>query len=197
MRMILDCDWVLVDYAGRFVPWLCGQRGLAKPATPLNTYDMAGWLGIPHAMIMEGILEFNSGVVPEFGQLAPLPDAVHALATLAERGWDLRVISSATANPAGVALRERHLAECFGPVFTEITCLGIGASKQDVLMALPPSIFIDDLPVNLQAGLAAGHDSYLMTAAHNAHYTALPRVRDWRHIMDIAGAAEPDPHFRP
>lgn len=185
MRLILDCDGVLLNYAKGYAKYFCEKHGIAIPQGDPDSFDMSNWIGRPFEEILPEIVEFNSGRVADFGRLEPMPGAVEAVAELHERGWDMRIATSMSDASEAEALRHENLDIVFGPVFSEMVCLPLGACKKEALSRLAPGIFIDDLALNVRAGIEAGHQGLLMDLAHNRDETGIDRIMGWPEILEF------------
>lgn len=185
MRLILDCDGVLLNYADGFAKYFCQKHGREIPKGDPDSFDMSNWIGRPAQEILSEIAHFNSGRVMGFGRLEPMPGAVEAVAELHRHGWDMRIATSMSDAGEAEALRHANLNIVFGPVFSEMVCLPLGACKKNALARLAPGIFIDDLAVNVRAGIEAGHHGLLMSLAHNRDETGIDRIKGWPEILEF------------
>ena len=81
-------------------------------------------------------------------------------------------LTSLSLDPYAKALRERNLAKLMGKyAFSKVICLDTGADKDEALERLAKkykgSYWIEDKPVNLEAGVKVGFKGILMEHGHN------------------------------
>lgn len=188
--VIFDCDGVLLDYLGGFIPFIKDIDGVdLDPAGPAE-YDMISWLGgTDRKYVQDRILRFNAGELGYFNNLAPLEGAVDAVHLLRSKGLDNHILTSMGSDDATVRSRIDNLNRVFG-TFTSITCIDLFKSKLPHLMGFEPSWFIEDSRQNAQDGVTAGHDTLLINAPSNqnplgAGAEGFTRVETWLEIQDI------------
>ncbi|MBW3243544.1 hypothetical protein KUV57_12800 [Epibacterium sp. DP7N7-1] len=166
--IMLDCDDVLLDWAKWFRKCFEGKYGL-QMRTPLPAaYNLHGWLPQSHEhLALDIIREFNNDPVL-FSQLEPIPGAVDFVTHARQSGYDIKVLTACSSDPASHAARETNLERVFGAgTFADIMYVDLGASKLDVLKRHPRSIWVDDLPRHVHAGYEAGHHGILAAASQN------------------------------
>ena len=166
-RVLLDCDGVLLDYTSGLRPFANRRFGLdLNPEGPC-AFDMEVWTGLTRAEIRTLVNEFNSGEDTGFGALRPMPGAVEGVKRLLEAGYSLQVLSSADAGGASIRSRELNLEHVFGNVFSDVTLIGLGVSKKDILSRFSPCDWVDDHIPNAIAGLEVGHRAHVIRQSHN------------------------------
>jgi hypothetical protein len=166
-RVLLDCDGVLLNYTAGIRPFAKLLYGLdLDPDGPCN-FDMRRWTGLPREEIITLVNRFNGGEDTGFDALPPMPGAIEGVQRLLDAGYLLHVLSSADAGPSSVRSRYKNLDVVFGDVFEEVTLIGLGASKKDLLARFDPCDWVDDHVPNAIAGLEAGHRSHIIRQSHN------------------------------
>lgn len=187
--VLLDCDGVLLHWWAGFGEWLRRTRGIKTDPGGPSCFGMADWTGIHDRGTMLALIEeFNGTPGSGFAELRPVPGAVEAVEALKAAGLSLHVITACSSDPRVRAARIINLEAVFGPVFDRVTCVGMLDSKDDVLRAYPPSIWIDDTLKHARAGRAAGHHALLMTDSHNLHdhdlcrEEGIPVIEGWAQV---------------
>jgi len=127
------------------------------------------------------VLQFNHST--KFEHLAPCKDAVHYLKVIKRKGYHVVAISSCTEDPDAVQRRKKNLKALYNGSIDSVICLGLGACKKDVLMRFPPSIWIDDNPINVRVGKSVGHASYIMKRPWNTPQL-LRETKDQLDVLD-------------
>jgi FMN phosphatase YigB (HAD superfamily) len=128
---------------------------------------MRTWTGLSRDGVKGLVDAFNSGAETGFDRLPPMPGAVEGVRALLEAGYRLEVLSSADAGGASVASRLRNLETIFGDVFEEVTLIGLGESKREILARFDPCDWVDDHLPNAIAGHEAGHRTHVIRQSHN------------------------------
>lgn len=165
MKVLLDCDGVLLDWESAFREWVTTKLRRPIAAQPTD-WCLSKWLGVTKEESSALVEEFNAG--EHFSRLRPLPGAVWAIYELAASGYEMHVITSCAANPKIAARRRENLADHFGGVFASVTCLDLGQSKVKALVQHDPgAIWIEDNFNHALTGHALGHRTYVLRYPHN------------------------------
>jgi len=198
-RVLLDCDGVLLNYTVGIRPFSKRLYGLdLDPEGPCD-FDMRQWTGLSREEIITLVNRFNGGEDTGFDALPPMPGAIEGVQRLLDAGYLLHVISSADAGPSSVRSRHKNLNGVFGDVFEEVTLIGLGASKKELLARFDPCDWVDDHLPNAIAGLEAGHRTHVIRQSHNRSQegeapSGLLWARDLLEVHDrIRPAASPEP----
>ena len=165
--VILDCDGVLLDFTAGIRPFARLRYGLDLHPDGPSDFDMRAWTGLDRDGVRDLVNAFNSGEDTGFDALPPMPGAVEGVRRLLVAGYRLQVLSSADAGGASVRSRLRNLDAVFGDVFEEVTLIGLGASKRDLLARFAPCDWVDDHVPNAIAGVQAGHRAHVIRQSHN------------------------------
>jgi hypothetical protein len=166
-RVLLDCDGVLLNYTAGIRPFAKRLYGLdLDPEGPCD-FDMRRWTGLSRDEIVTLVNRFNGGEDTGFDALPPMPGAIEGVQRLLDAGYLLHVISSADAGPSSVRSRHKNLNGVFGDVFEEVTLIGLGASKKELLSRFDSCDWVDDHVPNAIEGLEAGHRSHVIRQSHN------------------------------
>lgn len=166
-RVLLDCDGVLLDYVAGLRPFAEARFGLRLDPDGPCSFDMGLWTGLPRDEVRGLVNAFNAGEGTGFDALPPMPGALEGVRRLREEGYELHLLSSADAGGASVASRLRNLEAVFGDVFEEVTLIGLGESKREILGRFDPCDWVDDHLPNAVAGLEAGHRCHVIRQSHN------------------------------
>lgn len=191
MKVLLDCDGVLLDWESSFREWVTGKLRRPIAAHP-SDWCLSKWLGTTTDEAAALVDEFNHGEF--FGNLSPVHGAAWAIGGLAEAGIEMHVITSCSTAPGVTERRRRNLAARFGDVFASVTCLDLGQSKVKALVDHEPgAIWVEDNYIHALTGLALGHRTFVMRYPHNRSYEASHRISesqraltwcdDWAGIM--------------
>lgn len=166
-RVLLDCDGVLLDYVSGLRPFAEEALGLRLDPEGPCSFDMGAWTGLPKDEIRALIHAFNGGTDTGFDRLPPMPGAVEGVHLLKEAGYQLQVLSSADAGGASIVSRLQNLDRVFGDVFDEVTLIGLGESKREILARFDPCDWVDDHIPNAVTGLEVGHRAHVIRQSHN------------------------------
>ena len=188
-RLILvDADGVLLDWEYAFNIWMQEHGFEEVPGSKLS-YEMDERYGIPKEQVRKLIRLFNESAA--IGFLPALRDAMYYVKRLhEEHGYRFHCITSLSTDPNAVKLREQNLSKLFGKTaFERVVCLPTGADKNEALEEYRDTgcYWIEDKPVNAEAGLAAGLRPLVIEHGHNLHYyhEHITLVKNWRDVYGI------------
>jgi len=188
-RLILvDSDGVLLDWEYAFNIWMQEHGFEEVPGSKLS-YEMSERYGIPKDQVRKLIRLFNESAA--IGFLPALRDAMYYVKRLhEEHGYRFHCITSLSTDPNAVRLREMNLAKLFGKTaFERVLCLPTGADKNEALEEYRDTgcYWIEDKPVNAEAGHAVGLRSLVIEHGHNMHYyhEHITLVKNWRDVYGI------------
>ena len=188
-RLILvDADGVLLDWEYAFNIWMQEHGFEEVPGSKLS-YEMDERYGIPKEQVRKLIRLFNESAA--IGFLPALRDAMYYVKRLhEEHGYRFHCITSLSTDPNAVKLREQNLSKLFGKTaFERVVCLPTGADKNEALEEYRDTgcYWIEDKPVNAEAGLAAGLRPLVIEHGHNLHYyhEHITLVKNWRDVYRI------------
>ena len=188
-RLILvDADGVLLDWEYAFNIWMQEHGFEQVPGSKLS-YEMDERYGIPKEQVRKLIRLFNESAA--IGFLPALRDAMYYVKRLhEEHGFRFHCITSLSTDPNAVKLREQNLSKLFGKTaFERLVCLPTGADKNEALEEYRDTgcYWIEDKPVNAEAGLAAGLRPLVIEHGHNLHYyhEHITLVKNWRDVYGI------------
>ena len=145
--------------------------------------------GIPKEQVRKLIRLFNESAA--IGFLPALRDAMYYVKRLhEEHGFRFHCITSLSTDPNAVKLREQNLSKLFGKTaFERVVCLPTGADKNEALEEYRDTgcYWIEDKPVNAEAGHAVGLRSLVIEHGHNMHYyhEHITLVKNWRDVYEI------------
>ena len=188
-RLILvDSDGVLLDWEYAFNIWMQEHGFEEVPGSKLS-YEMDERYGITKEQVRKLIRLFNESAA--IGFLPALRDAMYYVKRLhEEHGFRFHCITSLSTDPNAVKLREQNLSKLFGKTaFERVVCLPTGADKNEALEEYRDTgcYWIEDKPVNAEAGLAAGLRPLVIEHGHNLHYyhEHITLVKNWRDVYGI------------
>ena len=186
--ILADCDGVLLDWDYAFNIWMQEHGFEEVPGSKLS-YEMDERYGIPKEQVRKLIRLFNESAA--IGFLPALRDAMYYVKRLhEEHGFRFHCITSLSTDPNAVKLREQNLSKLFGKTaFERVVCLPTGADKNEALEEYRDTgcYWIEDKPVNAEAGHAVGLRSLVIEHGHNMHYyhEHITLVKNWRDVYEI------------
>ena len=186
--ILVDADGVLLDWEYAFNIWMQEHGFEEVPGSKLS-YEMDERYGIPKEQVRKLIRLFNESAA--IGFLPALRDAMYYVKRLhEEHGYRFHCITSLSTDPNAVRLREMNLAKLFGKTaFERVLCLPTGADKNEALEEYRDTgcYWIEDKPVNAEAGHAVGLRSLVIEHGHNLHdyHEHITLVKNWRDVYAI------------
>lgn len=181
--ILADADGVLLDWSTAFHEWMAATH---FTRTNYESYHCDEMYSLSSEQIKPLVAEFCSG--DAIHSLPAMPGAVDAARQLHfAGGFRFVVITSVGNTPAVVRMRIDNLREHFGDIFETIKCLPCGSPKDHVLAKYAGSglYWIEDSPVNADAGLGMGLKSILLAHSYNADYTGKAyRAKNWIDILE-------------
>ena len=186
--ILVDADGVLLDWEYAFNIWM-QEHGFEEVPGSKFSYEMDERYGIPKEQVRKLIRLFNESAA--IGFLPALRDAMYYVKRLhEEHGYRFHCITSLSTDPNAVKLREQNLSKLFGKTaFERVVCLPTGADKNEALEEYRDTgcYWIEDKPVNAEAGLAAGLRPLVIEHGHNLHYyhEHITLVKNWRDVYQI------------
>jgi hypothetical protein len=185
MRILTDCDGVLLNWEYAFNVWMQRQGYTEKPDS-WKYYDMGDRYGISEEEKRRLVKYFNESSA--IGFLPPLRDAIHYVDKLHRKhGVVFHVITSLSLEPTAQQLRIQNLNKLFGStVFEKFVFLDTGADKDEALLPYKDSgdIWIEDKVENAILGLNMGLDSILIEHAFNMNTTEVPLMKNWKEVYE-------------
>ena len=186
--ILTDADGCLLDWEWAFNIWM-QEHGFEEVPGSKFSYEMDERYGIPKEQVRKLIRLFNESAA--IGFLPALRDAMYYVKRLhEEHGYRFHCITSLSTDPNAVRLREMNLAKLFGKTaFERVLCLPTGADKNEALEEYRDTgcYWIEDKPVNAEAGHAVGLRSLVIEHGHNLHYyhEHITLVKNWRDVYQI------------
>jgi 5'(3')-deoxyribonucleotidase len=193
--ILTDVDEVLFDWASPFEDWVRSNYPSHDPATALRDHwHVEAWLNCELSHSRELIREFNSDelIWPYF---EPLPKTEDYVEKLHNEGWKFVAITACDVDEATFVGRMENLRSCFGMAFDTLHCVGLAASKADILSRYRPTYWVEDKFKHAVSGADLGHTSFLVNYKHNErdHDDRLIRVTDWEDIYNHIHYREANP----
>ena len=185
MKIITDCDGVLLDWAYAFDVWM-GQHGHKRLKNTDQYYYQDLRYGISMEESIRYIQDFNeSGCV---GFIPAYKDSVEYVTKLNKLGYRFEVISCLAQDKYSQKLREKNLRHLFGDVFDFIVCaLDFTKGKEEYLLDRYKGkeyYWIEDSVNHAESGKRVGLKSILMDHPYNKEWDG-PRVKNWKEIYEI------------
>ena len=190
--IITDIDGVVLDWEEGFSVW-AEHHGHTKVEGFQFKYSIGDRYGLTHQQGNQMVKTFNESAA--IGFLPPLRDAQFFIKKLHEQHrYKFIALTSLSLDPYAKTLRERNLAKLMGKyAFSKVICLDTGADKDEALERLAKkykgSYWIEDKPVNLEAGVNVGFKGILLEHGHNMDsnvngYVAKNWEDIYNHIID-------------
>ena len=190
--IITDIDGVVLDWEEGFSVW-AEHHGHTKVEGFQFKYSIGDRYGLTHQQGNQMVKTFNESAA--IGFLPPLRDAQFFIKKLHEQHrYKFIALTSLSLDPYAKTLRERNLAKLMGRyAFSKVICLDTGADKDEALERLAKkykgSYWIEDKPVNLEAGINVGFKGILLEHGHNMDsnvngYVAKNWEDIYNHIID-------------
>jgi 5'(3')-deoxyribonucleotidase len=184
--ILVDLDDTVLAYSDDFQLWM-EERGHFSHRRLKNLYYVEEAFGITQDTAIARIREFEKS--DRFGHLRAEPDARIVIADLRRRGFRFVAVTAASCGTTEV--RRSNLLKEFGFSW-DVHCVGLYASKQDILSRFDPTYWIDDHLKHAGTGADCGHVTFLMDRQHNRSLVdaRIHRVDDWFRIRDHILEAE-------
>jgi len=185
MKIITDCDGVLLDWAYAFDIWM-KEKGYQRLENTGHLYNQNERYGISVEESVRCIQEFNeSGCV---GFIPAYKDSVEYVTKLNKLGYRFDVISCLAQDKYSQKLREKNLVHLFGDVFDFIDCsLSFTKGKYEYLKEKYEGknyFWIEDSISHAISGEKVGLKSILMNHSYNKSWDGL-RVNNWKEIYEL------------
>jgi FMN phosphatase YigB (HAD superfamily) len=185
MKIITDCDGVLLDWAYAFDVWM-GEHGHKRLKNTDQYYGQDLRYGISMEESIRYIQDFNeSGCV---GFIPAYKDSVEYVTKLNKLGYRFEVISCLAQDKYSQKLREKNLRHLFGDVFDFIDCsLSFTGGKYDYLRDKYDGnnyMWIEDSVSHADSGQRVGLRSVLMNHSYNQEWEG-ERVNNWKEIFEL------------
>jgi hypothetical protein len=185
MRILTDCDGVLLNWEYAFNTWM-RQRGYQQLEDACLHYDVGERYGLSNKKKKELVKYFNESSA--IGFLPPLRDAMHYVDKLHRKhGAVFHVITSLSLDPTAQELRIQNLNKLFGStVFEKFVFLDTGADKDEALepYAYSYDVWIEDKVENAELGIEMGLDSILIEHGFNMYQEDIPLMKDWKEVYE-------------
>ncbi len=195
--IITDIDGCVLDWEEAFSVW-AEQHGHKLVDGYQFKYSIGDRYGLSHQQGNQLVRIFNESAA--IGFLPPLRDAQYFIKKLHEQHrYHFIALTSLSLDPYAHALRERNLAKLMGKdAFSKVICLDTGADKDEALERLAKKhkgcYWIEDKPVNLQAGVDVGFEGILIEHGHNMNKEVNGYVaKNWEDVYNYIISNEEKP----
>ena len=195
--ILTDIDGVVLDWEEGFSVW-AEHHGHSKVEGYQFVYSIGERYGMSYEAGSNLVKIFNESAA--IGFLPPLRDAQFFIKKLHEQHrYNFIALTSLSLDPYAKALRERNLAKLMGKyAFSKVICLDTGADKDEALERLAKKhkgcYWIEDKPVNLQAGVDVGFKGILLEHGHNMNKEVNGYVaKNWEDVYNYIISNEEKP----
>jgi len=190
MKIITDCDGVLLDWVFAFDVWMSEQGYQKLPDANQHFYQTKRY-AISEQDALNFVKRFNeSGSV---GYIPAYKDAVEYVTKFAKQGYRFEVISSLHMDKYAQKLRIENLKHLFGDVFDYIDCsLDFTKGKKNILSQRYINtgyIWLEDSVSHAEAGDEIGMTTYIFDHPYNQHYKGR-RVKNWKELYDATSRSQ-------
>ncbi len=179
MRILVDMDQVLAQWAERFLEWFNHDKGTSHTMDDLLHWDMGVNLDLDNDDYMRSIMR-----CPEFWDLNPVPGAIEGMKALIDAGHDVLIVSAVPRCAAGAAYHgklqwiRKHM-----PFFNLDNFMAV--QRKDLIEG---DILIDDNVKNIENFLKKGKKTIVAHYMWNRNCVASKRAYDWDEIIqDVKG----------
>lgn len=178
MRILVDMDGVLCDFAGRILEWYNHDNGTHLTKEQNLDWEMEHMLGPGGKDFIRSCMRW-----PEFfTRLDPIPGAVEGMHDLLRTGHDVVIVTSIPSS-AGIAFAGKqqwirdHIPDFKLKNF-------VGATRKELVRG---NVLLDDAPHNIEAFMAENRENMgvVFDAPYNWKMAVEPtrRVRDWNEFL--------------
>ena len=182
MKIITDCDGVLLDWAYAFDVWMY-EKGFIRIENTSHFYNQNDRYKISLEESIKLIEDFNESACVGF--IPAYKDAVEYVTKLSELGYKFDVISCLAQDKHSQFLREKNLIHLFGNVFDYIDCgLSFKHGKFEYLKNRYKDenyFWIEDSTSHAISGQKVGLKSILMDHPYNKDWDGI-RVNNWKEV---------------
>lgn len=189
--VITDIDEVVFNWQGPFEKWIL-REGKYTPTQPLcNFWDIERWLEIPYDEGRHLIEEFNH--LEEFWpNFEPLSEVRKNILALEDLGYKFVAVTACSEDEWTHVNRWHNLKRCFGTAFDTLHCVGLSASKKEMLERYKPTYWVEDKLRHAIDGADLGHTSFIVDYPWNryANDDRITRVKNWNDIFEIITSSE-------
>lgn len=181
--ILTDVDDTILRFSDPFQDWVVA-RGYVPDGKLRERYSIERWLNVSRDEAVALIEEFSRS--PEMINQPPEECAAEILPFLHRQGWKFVAITACGINDAFRTQRIQTLEDTFGFAFDEVHTVGLRASKDDVLRAYDPAVWVEDNWEHAVNGALIGHKSFIVHRAYNAdeEHPEIIRVSCWRELAD-------------
>lgn len=187
--ILTDIDETVLQYAAPFTAW-ARENGYSPQGSLRDSYSVREFLGVSEAEAVAAMERFCAEGYLD--TLPPEPDALRVLPGLYAAGWRFLGITACATDLRVQKARKALLEDTFGFSWEALHMVGLGASKDLVLNAYAPEIWVEDNWHHAGRGAVIGHRTFLLDRGHNRATTpwGVTRVQTWDEIATIlAGEA--------
>ena len=195
MKVILtDIDDTVLRFAYAFEKWAVEHKGYTLYRSirdGCKTIEEA--LGCTEDDVDSLVNEFSTNPT-FFGSIPPESDALAVVPVLHRMGYQFVGVSSCVDGPEVTTCRRKNLEEAFGFKWLNVHCVGLLASKDEILRSYSASWWVEDNHRNAVLGDSLGHKTFLLDRPYNRKTIEPPHnvsiVDSWHDVFDAIVRSE-------
>lgn len=188
-HILTDCDGCLCMWNEGFDRFMASKNIYGIEANK-SSYSLIERYGIDPEQVDTFVTDYNESAY--ISDLKPFADSVEYIRKLVNQGFRFTVVTSISTNPQAKIYRTQNLVHLFGDIFDEIVCLETGINKSKELVRWKDSgyFWIEDHPVQAEAGHKAGLRTVLIKHPYNENYhkdlfPTVSHITPWKEIYEM------------
>lgn len=190
--ILCDIDGVVLDWMSRF-PYFMEKKGYATEQA-IRMYASGEYrsfeelFGVDTETALALATEYQESSF--MGYLSPYKDALLAVNSLKHK-YNFIGVTAVLDSPITKKLRMKNLEFWYPGAFTDLHCVGLGASKFEILSKFDPTIFIDDSPSHILEAQNAGHTAIRLKVDQRVDVTASLLASNWQEVSNLILTLKP------
>ena len=186
---LTDVDGIIFNFIRTFEIWIkTKEYHVTRPQLADDNYylKIEDWLGVTKAKAQALVEEFfNTDFSKHFITFKDSVDVIHKLKN---EGWNFVAVTAIGGGELAKKHRMAALDYHFGKyVFSDVLTVPPFSSKEEILKTFSPTLWVDDSPMHIVEGIAAGHFTFHMKREGDTRQTPEEdaiEVTDWHGIYD-------------
>lgn len=186
--ILTDLDGSIFEFTEHFEQWALREGYPIKTGILGNTYDFRDMFD--YEIDVEEFLSGFFACDETFSSFNALRGCAEPIQRLHAQGWDFVGVTACDDREGLAGLRARNFKTLFGfdPIAIHVT--GYSGTKENVLKAYEPTIWVEDNLHNALLGADHGHRVFLIDHPYNQGSGPFTRVHDWHDIENIISLRE-------